>query len=207
MNKYYLDKLLIATGNQGKYREYQGFLKELNVNLRSLSGFDIEEPEETEGTFSGNAILKAKYYFKKTGLACISDDSGLCIPILDGMPGVYSARWAGPTKDFNIAMQKVYDQLLLRGVVPEEDIIPAYFYCAIALKIASNEEYIFEGRVDGGINFPGSGEAGFGYDPIFYPKGSTLRFSEMGSVEKSKTSHRGDAVAKLVSFLHENVAL
>lgn len=198
-------KLLIATGNQGKYLEYVSLLSNFPVQLVSLKGFDLDEPEENGQTFEENAIIKAQYYSKKTGIDCIADDSGLCIEALSNQPGIYSARWAGEEKDFVYAMQKIYRLLQEKGIDPEVDNIPAYFYCAISLAIKGEEVKVFSGRVDGCIKFPMQGSAGFGYDPIFWPVGKRCSFAEMSKEEKGLMSHRYFATLELRKFFDKYV--
>lgn len=194
-------KILIATGNQGKIREYEDLLKNVDIELISLADFALVEPEETGKTFAENAFLKARYYYTKTNLPAISDDSGLSIQSLDGLPGIYSARWAGDSKDFNLAITKVYDSLVAKRVDPFKDKIPAFFYCAIVLKLTNDLEYLFTGKISGYIKFPAMGEHGFGYDPIFWPEGYNQCFAAMSKQEKNQISHRKIAVSKLIEFL------
>lgn len=186
------DKLVIASHNKGKIAEIGDLLKEFGVEVISAGDLDVEEPEETETTFRGNAILKAKHSAEATGLPALADDSGLAVTALDGAPGVYSARWAGEPRDFNMAMEKVH------GALADNMDRSARFICALALAWPDGHVEVFEGRVGGTIVWPMRGEKGFGYDPIFQPDGHDTTFAEMEPEQKHKMSHRADAFRQLV---------
>ena len=192
--KFAEDRLLIASHNVGKVREIGALLAPFSVEVISAGQLDIEEPEETETTFTGNATLKAHFSAKASGLPALSDDSGLVVPALNGDPGIYSARWGGPEKDFNLAMRKVEEALQASG----SDDRSAYFICALCLAWPDGHEEIFEGRVDGTLVWPGRGDRGFGYDPIFVPDGFDITFGEMDPDAKHGMSHRADAFNQLV---------
>jgi XTP/dITP diphosphohydrolase len=192
--KFAEDRLVIASHNAGKVREIGALLAPFSVEVISAGQLDIEEPEETETTFTGNAALKAHFSAKASGLPALSDDSGLVVPALNGDPGIYSARWGGPEKDFNLAMRKVEEALQASG----SDDRSAYFICALCLAWPDGHEEIHEGRVDGTLVWPGRGDRGFGYDPIFVPDGFDITFGEMDPDAKHGMSHRADAFNQLV---------
>ena len=177
-------KLVFATHNPGKLQEVIG-LSELG---------DHEDIEETALTLEGNAWIKARTVWQKHGLSCFSDDTGLEIEALDGAPGVFSARFAGPDKDPQANMDKVLDELKGQGNRK------ARFRTAVAL-VLNGEEFLFEGTVNGEITTVQSGAKGFGYDPIFSPNGYDTTFAEMDGPTKNAISHRGLAIKKLVAFL------
>lgn len=185
-------KLVIASHNAGKVREIAELLAPFGVEVISAGALGLAEPEETEATFAGNAILKAEAAAKASNLAALSDDSGLCVEAMDGAPGIYSARWAGPTKDFSLAMARVEKELT--GKSDRR----AHFICALALAQPGEPTRVFEGRVDGTLVFPPRGIKGFGYDPIFLAVGERETFGEMDPAKKHAMSHRARAFAKLV---------
>ena len=191
--KFTQTKLLIASGNAGKVMEIREILSEFNVQIVSTTDFDIKEPEEIGKTFIENAQIKAKYYGDITGLPALADDSGLCVDALGGEPGIYSARWAGPNKNFSDAISRIQKEL------SDKNNKKAKFVCALSLywpKLGNMESV--EGSVDGVLTFPAKGKGGFGYDPIFIPKGYDKTLAEMHSEEKQKISHRADAFDKLI---------
>lgn len=190
-------RLVMATHNPGKARELAAIL-ENRFELVTAGDLGLAEPEETETTFVGNALLKARAAARASGLAAIADDSGLSVAPLDGAPGVYSARWAGPEKDFALAMRKVEERL----EAAESDDRAAWFTCALA--VAWPDEgpmLVVEGRVDGTLTFPARGTRGFGYDPIFVPEGHAQTFGEMDPAAKDAMSHRARAFEKLKAAL------
>lgn len=188
--------LVIASHNSGKIREIKTLLEPFRVDVRSALDYPLEEPEETETTFTGNAAIKSKYFAKHTGLPALADDSGLSVEQLDGEPGVYSARWAGEKKDFQHAMERVRRELLSRGLEPEGQ--KAWFICVLSLTWPDGETEQVEGRVAGRLTFPPRGSHGFGYDPIFIPEGFSQTFAEMKPEEKHAISHRARAFEKLI---------
>lgn len=190
--KLQLSDLVIATHNPGKVREIKALLEPFVSNFYSAADFDLPEPDETGATFSENAAIKAVAAMQATGRPALADDSGLCINALDGAPGVYSARWAGPDKDFTKAMEKAYQALQ-----PYSD-KSAYFACNLALALPDGSVEHFEGRVDGEIVWPPRGEKGFGYDPVFLPEGAAQTFAEMDSNQKQQISHRARAFQKFI---------
>lgn len=190
-------KLVVASHNKGKVREIADLLKAFDFDVVSAGDLNLPEPEETGSTFAENALLKAHAAAKASGFAALADDSGLCVNALNGEPGIYSARWAGPTKDFSIAMKEVEDRL---GDAPDRS---AYFICVLALAWPDGRAEIFEGRVDGTLTFPARGEKGFGYDPIFVPDSFENTFAEMEPESKKAISHRAKAFTKFDFFLRQ----
>ena len=169
-----------------------------DVTFVSAKDYNLAEPEETEATFKGNALLKARAAFETTGLPSLADDSGLCVDALDGAPGIYSARW-GETpngRDFKVAMQKVNAEL--GGIDGSQS---AYFIAVLAYIDEAGQEHCFEGRMNGVLTWPMRGEYGHGYDPIFVPEGYELTCAEMQEEEKNKISHRAKAVEKFKNHL------
>ena len=185
--------LVIASHNQGKVVEIGELLAPYRVEVVSAGALGLDEPEETGLTFIDNALLKAHAAAKASGKPALADDSGLSVTALDGQPGIYSARWAGPGKDFAAAMQKVED-----GIKGKTD-RSAAFHCALALAWPDGHAEVVEGRVDGTLVWPPRGTRGFGYDPIFLPDGRSETFGEMDSAAKHEISHRADAFRQLVA--------
>lgn len=191
--KFTEKSLLIASGNAGKVREIRQLLEPFAIEVISAAEFHLQEPEETGSTFIQNAEIKARYYGDATGLPALADDSGLCVRGLDGQPGIYSARWAGESKDFYAAMQRIESEL---GNHVDRR---AHFVCALSLYWPDRSEIeTVEGQVHGQLTFPPRGDDGFGYDPIFIPDGYTQTFAEMDSTLKQSLSHRADAFDKLI---------
>ena len=185
-------RLVVATHNPGKVRELAEIL-ENRFELVTAGALGLPEPDETETTFEGNALLKARAAANASGLIALADDSGLSVAALDGAPGIFSARWAGPDKDFVLAMDKVRERLEEVGA---ED-YSAWFTSALAVAWPNGPAVIVEGRVDGVLAFPPRGTRGFGYDPIFVPEGHDITFGEMDPAAKDAMSHRARAFAKL----------
>ncbi len=189
------NELIIATHNQGKLREIRALLSDRNIAVTSAGEHDLEEPEETEDSFTGNAILKARAAAMATNRPALSDDSGLVVPALGGAPGIYSARWAGNSKDFAMAMGRVEQELIASGS-PDRD---AHFICALSLVWPDGHDETFVGRVDGQLVFPPRGDRGFGYDPIFIATGYDITFGEMEPALKHSIGHRADAFSQLMA--------
>ena len=185
-------RLVVATHNSGKARELAQILGD-RFEIASSAELGLAEPEETEATFAGNALLKARAAAQASGRIALADDSGLSVSALDGQPGVYSARWAGPGRDFALAMKRVEERL----EATESDDVSAWFTCALALAWPDGPAVVVEGRVDGTLSFPPRGTRGFGYDPIFVPTGRSETFGEMDPAEKDAMSHRARAFEKL----------
>lgn len=189
-----MNTLVFATHNQHKLLEVKKLLPE-TIRLKSLTDISFtDEIEETADTLEGNALLKARYIYQKTGLNCFADDSGLEVTSLHGAPGVYSARYAGPQKNDQDNMDKLLFEL------KNKENRSACFKTVIAL-ILNGQEHVFIGQVDGEIISEKRGDQGFGYDPVFVPNGFHQTFAEMSPEEKNAISHRAEAVKKLVSFL------
>jgi XTP/dITP diphosphohydrolase len=189
-------RLVVATHNPGKARELAQIL-ENRFELVTAGELGLPEPDETEQTFVGNALLKALAAAQASGLIALADDSGLSVAALDGQPGVYSARWAGPGRDFDVAMKKVEERL---EEADSRD-LAAWFTCALAVAWPDGPAVVVEGRVDGTLAFPGRGTRGFGYDPIFIPQGFAETFGEMDPTAKDRMSHRARAFEKLKAAL------
>ena len=190
-------RLVVASHNRGKVREIGALLAPLGVEAVSAGALGLQEPEETEATFVGNALLKAHAAAMASGLASLADDSGLEVLALGGEPGVYSARWAGGERDFTIAMRRVWDELHARAAKD----FSARFVCVLALATPEGEQHVFEGEARGTIVWPPRGDKGFGYDPIFLPEGQSRTFGEMSHEEKLPLTHRAHAFAKLLAAL------
>jgi len=188
-------KLVIASHNEGKVREIEALLGPYGIEPISAKSLDLPEPEETGTTFVANAELKALQAADLSGLPALADDSGLCVEALNGDPGIFSARWAGPGKDFGLAMRLVEDNLAATGPDAVRD---AHFVCALALAWPDGHVEWFEGRVDGVLVWPPRGEHGFGYDPMFVPDGHDRTFGEMLHDEKTPLAHRAAAFRQLV---------
>ena len=188
-------KLVIASHNEGKVREIEALLGPYGIQPVSAKSLDLPEPEETGTTFVANAELKALQAADLSGLPALADDSGLCVEALNGDPGIFSARWAGPGKDFGLAMKLVEDKLAAAG---PETVRDAHFVCALALAWPDGHVEWFEGRVDGLLVWPPRGEHGFGYDPMFVPDGHQRTFGEMMPDEKTPLTHRAAAFRQLV---------
>ena len=185
------DRLVVASHNQGKVEEISALLAPFAINAISAGALGIAEPEETGDSFEANAALKARAATDVSGLPSLADDSGLVVPALGGAPGIYSARWAGPAKDFRVAMERVHAGLGDRDR-------SARFVAVLALAWPDDGLELFRGEVSGRLVWPPRGERGFGYDPIFVPKGGVATFGELDPAEKHKISHRACAFAKLV---------
>lgn len=188
-------KLVIASHNPGKVREIRDLLGPYGIEPVSAAELDLPEPEETGTTFVANAELKAMQAADLSGLPALADDSGLAVEALNGEPGIFSARWAGESKDFAVAMQLVEDRLTALGPDVSRD---AHFVCALSLAWPDGHTETFEGRVDGTLVWPPRGDRGFGYDAMFLPLDSETTFGEMNPAAKHAISHRADAFAQLV---------
>ena len=183
-------EVVVASHNPGKVIEIQTLLVPHAVRISSAIKFDLAEPDETGTTFAANARLKAVAARDSTGLTAIADDSGLVVPALGGAPGIYSARWAGPSKNFSMAIERLKKELGAKSP-------SAHFICALAVAWPEGPCELFEGRVFGTLIFPPRGQNGFGYDPIFRPRGSEQTFAEMQPAQKEQISHRKNAFSKL----------
>jgi XTP/dITP diphosphohydrolase len=185
------DRLVIASHNPGKVEEIAALLAPFAGETIAAGSLGIPEPEETGDSFEANAALKARAAAAASELPSLADDSGLVVPALSGAPGIYSARWAGPAKDFWVAMERVHREL------GDKD-RNASFVAVLALAWPDGPTELFRGEVEGSLTWPPRGDRGFGYDPIFIPQRATLTFGEINLVEKHRISHRARAFAKLV---------
>ena len=192
-------KLVIASHNPGKVREIADLLGPYGIEPVSAADLDLPEPDETGNSFVDNAELKARLAADLSGLPALADDSGLSVDALDGRPGIYSARWAGESKDFRLAMERVEDEVLAKGPEAGRN---AHFVCALSVCWPDDGQCeSFEGRVDGLLVWPPRGENGFGYDAMFQPIGREMTFGQMDPADKYAMSHRADAFRKLVAAL------
>ncbi len=179
------DRLVLASHNAGKLRELEALVAPFGVAVASAGSLGLAEPEEDAPDFAGNARLKAAVAAEASGLPALADDSGFCVAGLGGAPGVLSARWAGPDKDFAAAMQRIHQQAGGEG--------RAWFVCALCLAWPGGDMATFLGRVDGRTCWPPRGALGFGYDPMFVPGGGTQSYGEMDPAAKRAGSHRARA--------------
>lgn len=196
------DQLLLASHNRGKLQEFTELLAPWNITVKSAGDYNLDEPEENGSTFAENALIKARAAVAATGLPALADDSGLCVDALDGAPGIYSARWAGPGKDFSVAMARIQDEL--EKLAADSENPPARtgrFVCVLALLLPDGQEFLFEGEVRGNLVWPTrQGDTGFGYDPMFEPLQQPdasippRTFAEMTADEKHSLSHRAAAL-------------
>jgi XTP/dITP diphosphohydrolase len=194
MHRRITGRLVIATHNPGKLAEMRELLAPHGIEAVSAGELGLSEPDETGTTFAANARIKAIAAAQAAQLPAFADDSGLVVDALDGAPGIYSARWAGPKKDFAFAMERVRIGL----VEAHADNTDAYFICGLALAWPDEHVEYFEGRVDGRLTWPPHGDKGFGYDPIFIPDGYEMTFGEMEPAKKHAMSHRAHAFRQLV---------
>ena len=191
-------KLVAATHNPGKAKELHALL-DGRFEVLTAGALGIPEPDETETTFVGNALLKARHAADHSGHVALADDSGLSVAALDGAPGIYSARWAGPEKDFALAMGKVEERLS----ETHSDDKAAWFTCALAVAWPDGPGVVVQGEVHGRLAFPPRGDRGFGYDPIFVPEGHGQTFGEMEPALKDSLSHRTRAFELLKAALFD----
>ncbi|WP_321448150.1 RdgB/HAM1 family non-canonical purine NTP pyrophosphatase [uncultured Cohaesibacter sp.] len=175
--------LVVASHNKGKIREIKDLLGHYGLSIKTATELDLEEPEETGTTFEANAELKAMAAAKATGLPALADDSGFAVDALDGDPGIYSARWAGPDRDFAQAMRNVEEKLQALGATTPEK-RGCRFVAVLCLAWPDGETHFFRGEVEGLAVWPPRGEKGFGYDPMFQPEGFDITFGEMEPDQK-----------------------
>tara|TARA_X000000950_G_scaffold16731_1_gene18214 strand:+ start:19 stop:621 length:603 start_codon:yes stop_codon:yes gene_type:complete len=194
-----ISKILIGTNNRGKLREIANLLPK-KVKVFSTKDFNLKSPNETGKTFKSNALIKAKYFSKKTNLICLSDDSGLEIDVLKKKPGIYSARWGGKNNDFDKAMQRVYKELYKKDKEWKTKKVSARFICALVIYWPNKKKVFSVGKISGKISKTKKGENGFGYDPIFIPNGHKRTFAEMSKSYKYKIDHRAKAFSKIKRF-------
>ena len=189
-----ISSIVIASHNPGKISEMLPFVKKLNAKIYFAKDFKLKEPKEDGSNFVENALKKSQYVNNKTKKVSIADDSGLVIPSLQGKPGIFSSRWAGREKDFNQAMKKVSGLLYKKKT-------NAYYISVLAISWNKKKEEIFIGKIFGSLTWPPRGNLGFGYDPIFIPKGYSKTFGELSNKVKNNISHRVIAFKKLLNFL------
>lgn len=192
---------MIASHNEGKVRELGELFAPYGIDCVSAGSLDLAEPEETGETFEENALLKARAAAKGAHLIALADDSGLEVEALGGAPGIHSARWGGPEKDFNNAMSRVHEELEQTGGAYTR----ANFNCALAVAAPNGEDAVFTGKVFGSIHWPPRGDRGFGYDPIFVPDGHSETFGEMDPERKNELSHRMRAFERLIEAIYSDV--
>jgi len=196
--KFTEKKLVIASHNQGKVREIGDLLAPFGIEVISAGALGLPEPEETGTTFEANAELKALAATTAAKLPALADDSGVVVPALGGDPGIYSARWAGPAKDFMVAMRKVENELARKAAQGIRD-RRASFVAVLTLAWPDGHKESFRGEVHGALVWPPRGDKGFGYDPMFVPEGHAITFGEMEPAAKHAISHRARAFEQLVA--------
>jgi XTP/dITP diphosphohydrolase len=199
MLKKKIFKLLIGSNNQGKIKEIKDFIPK-NILIYTPKNFNLKSPKENGKSFSENSYIKAKFFSKKTKMICLADDSGLEIDILNGAPGIYSARWAGKKNNFNLAINRVYRELNKIEKKWIKKIISARFICALTMYWPNDFFVNVIGKIEGVISKTKKGNNGFGYDPIFIPLNNRLTFGEMSSSKKYKIDHRMNAFKKIKKF-------
>lgn len=189
------ERLVIASHNQGKLVEIRQLVEPLGYSVAGADELGLEEPEETGKTFTENAVLKARLAAEASQMPALADDSGLEVTALGGSPGIYSARWAGPDRDFSVAMQRVSEALLMVESLDRS----CRFVCALALAWPDGHHESFVGTIEGHVVWPPRGDKGFGYDPMFQPVGHELSFAEMEPEAKHAMSHRAKAFSQLLN--------
>jgi len=199
MLKKKIKRLLVGTNNKGKLKEIKDLLPK-NLKIYTPSNFKIKSPIENGKTFEENSLIKAKYFFKKSKMVCLSDDSGLEIDILHQNPGIYSARWGGKRGDFIKAMNRVFKELDKKDKNWKNKKIKARFVCALTIYGLNKKIIKSIGKVEGYISESLKGKNGFGYDPIFIPRGKKITFAEMKPLQKYKIDHRFKAFKKIKKF-------
>ncbi len=192
------DRLLVATHNRGKLEEIADLLAPYRVTVVGAAELGLPEPEETETTFVGNARLKAHAAARASGMVALADDSGLAVEALGGAPGVFTANWATTAqgRDFAVGMARVWSEL---EAIAAPEPRRAQFCCTLVLAAPDGQDIVFEGKSSGRLVWPGRGDQGHGFDPIFLPDGHSQTFGEMDRWAKNRLSHRADAFAKLVA--------
>lgn len=193
-------RMIAATHNPGKVTELKALMEPFGFEVTSALALGLDVPDETEETFIGNALLKARASSRATGLLALADDSGMAVEALSGAPGIHAALWAGPERDFTLAMERVRIALEAEGSGNRA----AKFICALALVWPDGRETVFQGEIEGALVFPPRGQKGFGYDPIFIAEGMGETFGEMDPEKKHAMSHRAKAFAKLKAALMDD---
>jgi len=199
MLKKKIIKILVGTNNTGKLKEIRDLLPK-NLEIYSASDFKIKSPVENGKSFEENSLIKARYFFEKSKIICLSDDSGLEIDILEGDPGIHSARWGGKKKDFVKAMNRVFKKLDQKDKNWKNKKVKARFICALTIYGPNQKTINSIGKIEGHISNSMRGKNGFGYDPIFIPKGKKVTFGEMKPIQKYKIDHRFKAFQKIKKF-------
>tara|TARA_B100001057_G_C22305455_1_gene739958 strand:+ start:16 stop:612 length:597 start_codon:yes stop_codon:yes gene_type:complete len=195
-----ISELLIGTNNKGKLREIRDLLPKY-IKIYSTANFNLKSPLENGSTFKENSLIKSQYFSKKTNLVCLADDSGLEIDILNNDPGIYSARWAGKSGNFNKAIKRVYNALEKKDKNWKQKKIKARFVCALSICFLNKKIALVVGKIEGSISNEPKGTNGFGYDPIFIPISKKKTFGEMVPSQKYKIDHRYQAFKKIKKFL------
>ena len=193
-------EIVIGTNNNGKLREIKDLLPK-SYKISSPKNYKLKSPKENGKTFLKNSLIKAKHFSKKTGKICIADDSGLEISILNNQPGIYSARWGGKKNDFNLAISKIYSKLEKKDKNWRKKKVSAKFICALTIFGLKKKPIQSLGIINGKLSKTKLGKNGFGYDPIFIPKGYNLTFAQMNKSKKYKIDHRAIAFKKIKKFL------
>ncbi len=193
-------EIVIGTNNNGKLREIKDLLPK-SYKISSPKDYKLKSPKENGKTFLKNSLIKAKHFSKKTGKICIADDSGLEISLLNNQPGIYSARWGGKKNDFNLAISKIYSKLEKKDKNWRKKKVSAKFICALTIFGLKKKPIQSLGVINGKVSKTKLGKNGFGYDPIFIPKGYNLTFAQMGKSKKYKIDHRAMAFKKIKKFL------
>jgi len=199
MKKQKIFELLIGSNNAGKIKEIKDLLPK-KIKIFSLNQYKFKSPKENGSTFDENSLIKAKYFSKKTGKICLADDSGLEIDILNKSPGIYSARWGGKKNNFNLAIQKVFNKLQKINPNWKNEKISARFVCALTVCGPGLKTIKSIGKIEGIISKKKKGKNGFGYDPIFIPKGKKITFGQMKPIQKYRIDHRMKAFKKIRKF-------
>ncbi len=194
-----INKLLIGTNNKGKLKEIRALLPK-KIKILSTSNFNLKSPKETGKTFLENSFIKSRYFSKRTGLVCLADDSGLEIDLLNGSPGIYSARWGGKKGDFKKAIKKVFKELDKKNKNWKKSKVKGRFICALTISFLNKKIAGVVGKVEGTISSTPKGKNGFGYDPIFIPKNKKKTFGEINPSLKYKIDHRYKAFKKVRKF-------
>ena len=200
MQKKKILKLIIGSNNQGKIKEIKDLIPK-NIDIYTPKDFNLKSPKESGKSFEENSFIKAKFFSKNTKKISLADDSGLEIDLINGEPGIYSARWAGKYNNFNIAIKKVYKKLMEKDKYWYKKKQKARFICALTIFWSNRKFITVKGKIEGSISKNKRGKNGFGYDPIFIPNGFNKTFAEMSSAQKNKISHRALAIIKLKNFL------
>ena len=200
MQKKKYKEIVIGTNNKGKLREIKDLLPK-SYKISSPKDYKLKSPKENGKTFLKNSLIKAKHFSKKTGKICIADDSGLEIRILNNEPGIYSARWGGKKNDFNLAISKIYTKLQKKDKNWKKKKVSAKFICALTIFGLKKKPIQSLGVINGKVSKTKLGKNGFGYDPIFIPKGYNLTFAQMNKSKKYKIDHRAIAFKKIKKFL------